>query len=223
LRSLGKLPISLLPPEARVSPLRLFGDRFSRYFGENSDAQATPFNPSALTPQEQQAATATVEDRNATVLARVDRVEFVQRISQALERAHAQTPKSLELELNPPALGKVKLQVVREDGQFVAKLETETSTTRALLTDQLPVLTRHLEQQGLQIQRFDVEQANAGASTGDGAGQNAANSNGAQQQSSQQRRQPEPDWRQAADEEGRAPPWTVADLLGLAAGMNRLI
>jgi flagellar hook-length control protein FliK len=221
LRSLGKLPLSMLPPEARVLPSRLFGDRFSRYFGDNNNAPTVPFNPSVLTPQEQQSTTATVEDRNATVLARVDRFEFVQRITDALERAHAQAPKSLELELNPPSLGKVKVQVVQEDGQFIARFETESHTTCSLLNDQLPVLTKHLEQQGIQIQRFNVEQANGGAQPGDGGA--SGQQPGAGQQQQQQRRDPGPAWQPPGDEDGRAPPWTITDLLGLASGMNRLI
>ncbi len=60
---------------------------------------------SILTPEELKPAAASVEDRNATALARVDRSEFVNRVVQALERAHAERPKRIEVEIQPPALG----------------------------------------------------------------------------------------------------------------------
>ena len=50
---------------------------------------------------------APVEDRNASVLARIDRFEFVHRMTQALQRAQAQSPKHMELQLKPPVIGKV--------------------------------------------------------------------------------------------------------------------
>lgn len=209
------LALSLLPPETRVAPVKLLGERFSRLLESRSDIPVP--QASVLTPAEQKS-DAPVQDKNATVLARMDRFEFVARITDALEKARAQSPRHLEVDLHPPALGRMRLQVVNDAGILTARIETETPVARSLLNDQMPVLGRHLEQQGVQIQRFEVihrpEITTAGESML-GFGQ-STNSNSANQGRRRGR------WNE--DDAADTPrPLSMADLLTMAPGMNRLI
>jgi hypothetical protein len=175
---------------------------------------------SILTPDELKAP-ASVEDRNATALARVDRSEFVNRVVQALERAHLEQPKRIEIELQPPALGKLKVQVIEHQGELTARIEVQSSTTRNLLVDNLPTLDRHLGEHGVQIQRFAVDQTNTGDS-GLGDHQNQPQQNFGGQDP--RREQPGREIFRPGDEDvERGPSISLADLFGLADGMDRVI
>jgi hypothetical protein len=177
---------------------------------------------SILTPEELKPTAASVEDRNATALARVDRSEFVNRVVQALERAHAERPKRIEVEIQPPALGKLKVQVIERNGELTARIEVHSSTTRSLLIDNLPTLDRNLGEHGVQIQRFQVDQTNTGYSNLGEQPRDAPQQNMTGQEPRQDHRQP--DFFEPADDESeRGPPISLAELLGLADGMDRVI
>jgi hypothetical protein len=176
---------------------------------------------SVLAPDELRTDRSSVEDRNATALARVDRQEFVDRIIQALERARAEQPKKIEIELNPPSLGKLRVQVIDHDGQLTAKIEVHSGATRTLLLDNLPNLDRQLGEQGVQIQRFQVDQVNTGSS-----GLQDPTGGTLNQQSPGSGQQGQPNKSSNKDDaevdEGDAV-LTIADLLGWADGMDRLV
>ena len=183
---------------------------------------------SVLTPDELRPQASTVEDRNATALARVDKNEFVNRVVQAFERAHTERPKMIEIELNPPSLGKLRLQVTEIDGQLSAKIEVHSDSSRSLLLDNLPTLDRQLGEQGVQIQRFTVDHMNTGPS-----GSTDLSGNAQQQAQQEAQRQAQEQQRQGyqsspgmsgEDEDGnRGSNLTVADLLRIADGMDRLV
>ena len=170
---------------------------------------------------------APVEDRNASVLARIDRFEFVQRMTQALQRAQAQSPKHMELQLNPPSLGKLRIQVAEVDGELTAKIEAQTQTARSLLVEQLPALSRHLVEHGIQIQRVVVDEMNTGTSAPSSAGANADSShqgdNSDPQQHSEPQRQPEQRDEEQTNDPERGRPLSMSDLLAHAPGMDRTI
>jgi flagellar hook-length control protein FliK len=95
----------------------------------------------------------------------VDRTRFVQRVARAFQRA-SETEGEIRLRLSPPELGAVKLEVSLRDGAMVARMETETSTARNLLMDNLPQLKERLAEQNVRIETFEVEvrdQSNQGA------------------------------------------------------------
>lgn len=182
---------------------------------------------SILTPEELKSqTTSTTEDRNATALARVDRNEFVNRVVQALERAHAEQPKTIQVELNPPSLGKLRLQVTQVDGQITAKIEVHSDASRSLLLDNLPTLDRQLGEQGVQIQRFTVDHMNTGPSAGadlSGNAQQQAQQEAAQEQQRQSYRSASAENGQNENESNRGSGLTVSDLLRIADGMDRLV
>jgi hypothetical protein len=177
---------------------------------------------SVLTPEELKTTSTTVEDRNATALARVDRGEFVNRVMQALERAHIEQPKRIEVELHPPALGKLKVQVIERNGELTARIEVHSQATRSLLLDNLPTLDRNLGEHGVQIQRFQVDQTNTGySSLGDSPKEQPQQNLTGQDQREHPR---STGFFNPVDEDAeRGPPLSLAELLGLADGMDRLI
>lgn len=174
---------------------------------------------SVLTPDELRTTNSTVADRNATALARNDQIEFVQRIVQAMQRARTEMPKTIEVELHPPNLGKLKLQVAEVDGELTAKIQAHSSATRALLVEHLPNLERQLGEHGVQIQRFQVDQMNTGTSAQADARDSQPGASGGEQSSTDRRRT----WKaEGKDDELRAP-LLMGELLTLADGMNRLV
>jgi flagellar hook-length control protein FliK len=63
----------------------------------------------------------------------------------------------VRLRLSPPELGSLRLRVQVQDGALVARLEAETSAARTALIDNLPALRERLAEQGVRIERFDVD------------------------------------------------------------------
>lgn len=172
-----------------------------------------------LTPEPAVSSDSSAADRNAAALARMDRVEFVQRIVQALERARVEFPKSIEVQLNPPVLGKMRIQVTEQNGEMVARIQVESPSARTLLLEHLPNLDRQLGEHGVQIQRFHVDPMNTAWSGpqgegGAGDGRRAGEDRPTKQTAARS-------WRAEAEE--REPPWTVGILLGIADGMDVLI
>lgn len=218
---LALVPDDLTPGLTREIPvpIRVLADRFSRYWEETAKPGETAPSLSALTPTELNAPHASVADRNATALARLDRFEFVDRIARALEQANARTPSRIDLELDPPSLGRVHIQVVNVDGTLTARIETSTATARSLICEQLPVLGRHLEQQGIQFQRFEVQYAAANV-----AGGNWSSGNGQSGQPNERNRRSHSPSTEQVDEIGEpGRGLTMGDLLAVAPGMDRVI
>jgi flagellar hook-length control protein FliK len=50
----------------------------------------------------------------------------------------------------------MQLQISVKDGALTAQVQTDNSTTRNLLLDNLPALRERLEQQDIRIERFEV-------------------------------------------------------------------
>ncbi|GIW90562.1 MAG: hypothetical protein KatS3mg109_0994 [Pirellulaceae bacterium] len=88
----------------------------------------------------------------------VDRVHLVHRVSRALELAR-QRDGEVRLRLSPPELGSVRLELRVRDGALVARLETETQEAKHVLLDNLPALRDRLHEQGIRVERFDVDVA----------------------------------------------------------------
>lgn len=86
----------------------------------------------------------------------VDRVRFVQRVSGAIRSAQ-QRDGQIQLRLSPPELGTLKIQLTVNESAITANLETETATARTILLDNLPALRERLAEQGMTIEKFDVD------------------------------------------------------------------
>lgn len=214
LRGGGLLPLGQLPKETRVEVPRAVLGRFQAA----AAAPAAIPNPSVLTAVELSAEGVSTEDRNATVLARIDRVEFVTRMAQALERAHLESPKVIELELNPPSLGKLRIQVVDLGGQLTARIDAETPHARSILLDHLPILDRNLTDHGIQMQKLHVNHQAAQVAQFASGGFGQPQQQGRQQPGSSAANTEERD-----SDEPRGPPLSIRDLFAWAPGMNRLI
>jgi flagellar hook-length control protein FliK len=78
------------------------------------------------------------------------------RVARAFTAAQ-QGDGEIRLRLSPPELGSLRLQVQINDGALVARLEAETSAARTALIDNLPALRERLAEQGVRIERFDVD------------------------------------------------------------------
>ncbi|QDU62581.1 Flagellar hook-length control protein FliK [Planctomycetes bacterium Pan216] len=175
-----------------------------------------------------QAEGSTVEDRNASALAKTDRAEFVQRISEALQRANLQSPKKIEVDLHPPALGKLRLQVINEGGQLHARIETHSAAIRTLLTEHLATLDRHMTDQGLTLQKVNVEHVPPppeSAADEHPLHDGRENHDQPPQQGEQGKRDHEEVAEEAIEESSpnRSRAVSIGDLLSLATGMDRTI
>jgi flagellar hook-length control protein FliK len=84
------------------------------------------------------------------------RVRFVQRVARAFETM-GDRGGSVRLRLHPPELGSLRLEVALRNGTMTARLEVESDSARAMLLDNLPALRDRLAQQGIKVDRFDVD------------------------------------------------------------------
>jgi flagellar hook-length control protein FliK len=87
--------------------------------------------------------------------ASVDSARLIHRVARAF--AVARDGGEVRLRLSPPELGALRLDVRVQDGVMVARLEAETSAARTALIDNLPALRERLAEQGVRIERFDVD------------------------------------------------------------------
>ena len=86
----------------------------------------------------------------------VDSARFLSRVAKAFLSAQ-QRDGEVRLRLSPPELGSLRLQVSVQDGVMVARMETETEAARSSLVSNLPALRERLAEQGVRIERFDID------------------------------------------------------------------
>jgi flagellar hook-length control protein FliK len=86
----------------------------------------------------------------------VDPARFVSRVARAIHTAQ-ERGGPLQLRLSPPELGSLRLEIAVRQGVLTASVETETTTARQLLLENLPVLRDRLAEQNVRIERFDVD------------------------------------------------------------------
>jgi flagellar hook-length control protein FliK len=104
-------------------------------------------------------------------LSQQERVRLVQRVARSFSRLGPEGGQ-ITLKLHPPQLGSLNV-TVRIEGQVMsARLQTETSAAREVLLENLPVLRERLQEQGVSIERFQVDVANDQAGSFGGQAQN---------------------------------------------------
>lgn len=86
----------------------------------------------------------------------VDPSRFVHRVATAVQ-ASRRDDGEISLRLSPPELGSLRVEVKVGRGMLTARIETETHSARTLLIDNLPLLRDRLAEQGIHIERFDVD------------------------------------------------------------------
>jgi flagellar hook-length control protein FliK len=86
----------------------------------------------------------------------VDAVRFIQRVARAFESARDQGGE-IRLRLSPPELGSLRVEVNMVEQGLVARVEAETPEARTILLENLPALRERLAEQGVKLERFDVD------------------------------------------------------------------
>ncbi len=86
----------------------------------------------------------------------IDSARLLQRVARAFHAAQ-QRDGEMQLRLSPPELGSLRLQVQVGGGALTARLEAETSAARTAILDNLPALRERLLEQGVRIERFEVD------------------------------------------------------------------
>jgi len=94
--------------------------------------------------------------QEATETPTVDRARFVHRVGGAIRNAQLRDGQ-IQLRLSPPELGTLRIQLIVNEGGITAHLEAETAAARTILLDNLPALRERLAQQGMTIEKFDVD------------------------------------------------------------------
>jgi hypothetical protein len=89
----------------------------------------------------------------------VNQARFVDRVARALRAAHGRT-ETLRLRLHPPELGSLRIELRMQNGALSARLEAETTAAQSLLIDHAQTLRDRLVEQGVRIERFDVDLLN---------------------------------------------------------------
>jgi flagellar hook-length control protein FliK len=92
--------------------------------------------------------------RRATV--EIDANRLLTRVARAFTAAQDRDGE-VRLRLSPPELGSLRLEVRVQDGAMVAHIQTETDAAKTAILDNLPTLRDRLADQGVRIERFDVD------------------------------------------------------------------
>ncbi|MFW6386414.1 MAG: flagellar hook-length control protein FliK [Bacillota bacterium] len=115
--------------------------------------------------------------------------DIIRQITRQISRNHTSGVKKLRIQLQPESLGKVDLEMGMRDGEIQVRLLVDNSEVRNYLEQNLQGLKNSLSNQGLQVERLDIElnnnvDAGAGENNFD-TGQQMQGQNGGQQGSSE--------------------------------------
>jgi flagellar hook-length control protein FliK len=94
--------------------------------------------------------------RGSAPVTPVEQTRFVQRVAKAFQTAQSRGGE-LQLRLSPPALGSLKLEIKVQDGVMNARIEAENQNAKNMLVENLPVLKDRLAEQGIVVEKFDVD------------------------------------------------------------------
>lgn len=86
----------------------------------------------------------------------VEQARLVERVARAFRAAEDQGG-TITLRLHPPELGVLRVELRVQDGALSARLEAETPAARAVLLDNSHLLRDRLAEQGVRVERFDVD------------------------------------------------------------------
>lgn len=85
-----------------------------------------------------------------------DRIRLVQRVANAFQRL-GMDGGQVRIRLHPAELGGVRLDLQIQGNRLNARVIAETEAARGVLREHLPDLRQRLAEQGIQIERIDVE------------------------------------------------------------------
>jgi flagellar hook-length control protein FliK len=87
----------------------------------------------------------------------IDAQRILTRVARAFVLAQDGGGGELRLRLSPAELGSLRLEIRVQEGVLTARVETETPAARSVLIENLPALRERLAEQGVRIERFDVD------------------------------------------------------------------
>ncbi len=102
----------------------------------------------AVKPGERAARTSPLTD--------LEHARLVDRVARAFQAAEARGG-TVTLRLHPPELGALRVELRVIEGALSARLEAETPAARTVLLDNVQMLHDRLAEQGVRIERFDVD------------------------------------------------------------------
>lgn len=82
-------------------------------------------------------------------------------IEAGLRHAFIVRPKSVTVRLAPEELGEIQIKVTMDQDKVQAQIQTESSKVVSILKDHQSELQQRLQQQGIELSRFEVRQENA--------------------------------------------------------------
>ncbi len=140
-----------------------------------------------------------------------ERVRLVQRVARSFSRLGPEGGQ-VTLKLHPPQLGVLNVSIKIEGQTLTARMQTESSAARDAIIENLPLLRERLNEQGIEIEKFQVEVGQQEDLTGNNGQPNsfAGNGSGAQRESTST----EYDYRRVARESARRQSVAAAPLLG---------
>lgn len=83
--------------------------------------------------------------------------QVASQVEQAMLSAMRDGTKKLELQLNPGDLGSLTLTLTTRNGEVSATIRSEKGETAELMSRQLDVLRTNLEQQGIKVDKLEVQ------------------------------------------------------------------
>ena len=93
----------------------------------------------------------------------IDSARFLTRVARAFTAAQ-QRGGEVQLRLSPPELGSLRVEIKVLDGVMTARVETENASAQTAVLEHLPQLRERLAEQGVRIERFDVDLMKNGSS-----------------------------------------------------------
>lgn len=97
----------------------------------------------------------------------IDSARFLTRVARAFTAAQ-QRGGEVQMRLSPPELGSLRVEIKVVEGVMTARVETENASAQSALLEHLPQLRERLAEQGVRIERFDVDlMQNGGSNTPD--------------------------------------------------------
>lgn len=115
-----------------------------------------PLNNPAINRLPAQALVRSTPQQQPPAPLHVDAARFLQRVANAFESARDRGGE-IRLRLSPPELGALRVEVNMSEQGLAARVEVETNDARTILLENLPALRERLAEQGLRLERFDVE------------------------------------------------------------------
>lgn len=127
--------------------------------GEASSDTSKNFYSVTDTAAQTEARAASATQRAEQALGRQSSLprQTMRSLEQALMKNMGQGQRQLTLRLDPPQMGRVQVMLTVRNNEVSAVLRTEKHETGQMLAEQMQHLRHSLEQQGLKVQKLDVQ------------------------------------------------------------------